>query len=121
MNSLRGHEGELELDHRDSPGIPGQMMVAHGLPPDAGQGVFRCATFTCSHCQVMVAVNPKRNRERYYCRGCDHLLCDACGILRANGEPCITMNQKIEAFLEATVRAEQAGLSSPSGILVVSR
>ena len=79
MTSKRSHEGYFLLDHRHSPGVPDSVVVAQGLPPGAGHGVFESATYTCSHCEVVVVKNPDRSRERAWCKKCDHYICDGCG------------------------------------------
>jgi hypothetical protein len=87
------------LDHSQVEGIPDEIIVQAGLPIGAGQGLFEAPTFTCHHCQTIVIINPNRTRERAYCRGCDHLLCDACGALRAQTGKCRPFNQVIDEFL----------------------
>lgn len=87
MNSLRNHEGYLQIDHRNSPGI-------EGLP-----SLFEAATYTCKHCQRVVVKNPDRQRERAYCRGCDHLICDPCAAIKAQTLTCRTFDQVIDELL----------------------
>jgi hypothetical protein len=105
MTSLRSHEGELLLDHSDSPGISDEDAVLAGLPIGAGRRRFEAPTYTCSHCQYVVILNPKRNRDRAYCRGCDHLLCDACGAERARTGVCRTFKQLIDETINAALAA----------------
>ena len=96
------------LDNRNNPGISEDQVRAAGLPVGAGRGMFEAPTITCSHCQVVVVLNPLRNRERPYCPKCDHYICDRCGKVReANGGECKTFNQVIEEMQEAVFRAEQ--------------
>jgi len=104
MNSKRSHEGEFLLDHRNSPGIPDAVGIPWGLPPGAGRGLFEGPSYTCSHCQFIVVLNPKRNRERAWCRGCDHYLCDSCGAERALTGKCKTYKQTIDEILTAESR-----------------
>lgn len=87
LTSLRNHEGELLIDHRNSPGIP-------GLPQ-----IFEAPTYTCKHCQRIVVMNPDRKRERAYCRGCDHLICDPCAAIKAQTMTCRTFDQVIDEIL----------------------
>lgn len=103
--NLRSHEGYFVMDHRASPGVPDQVIVAAGLPVGAGRGVFEAPTFTCKHCQTVVIMNPDRKRERAYCRGCDHLICDACGSVRAQSGECKTFDRVIDEMLNAAERA----------------
>jgi hypothetical protein len=100
MKSKRSNEGYLLLDNRNGPGIPDEMMVRQGLPPGSGRGVFEAPTYTCSHCNAVVILNPNRQRERAYCRGCDHYICDACGIERALRMRCKTWAQRVDEELE---------------------
>jgi hypothetical protein len=101
MSSLRRREGYLLIDNRASVGVPESMLAAAGLPLIAGRGLFEAPTYTCSHCQAVVVMNPARTRERAYCRGCDHYLCDGCGALRAQTMTCKTFNQVIDEVLAA--------------------
>jgi hypothetical protein len=50
-----------------------------GLPEGS---VFEAAVITCSHCQRSLIRNPERTRERAYCPGCDHYICDGCEVVR---------------------------------------
>ena len=105
MSSKRSKEGYLLLDHRAAHGIvPDAIMVRDGLPPGAGVGLFESPTFTCSHCQCVVVMNPKRTRERGYCRGCDSYLCDPCTARRAKDFTCKTFNQAADEYLNALAR-----------------
>jgi hypothetical protein len=70
----------------------------------AGGGLSEYATYTCKHCCAVVVKNPARVRPRYHCKGCDHLICDACAVLRTNGEPCRTIDQIIDETQESAYR-----------------
>ena len=106
MNSKRSHEGYFMMDNRVNSGIPDELVVKQGLPAGAGKGLFEAPTYTCSHCQAVVVLNPNRQRERAYCRGCDHYICDACGVERAQSMTCKTFKQKID---EAMYQHEKFG------------
>ena len=82
----------------------------------AGRGVFECATYTCSHCQVVVMINPLRTRERAYCLKCDHRICDVCGAIRAaNGGECKTMKQIGDELIEQNALiAQKQGIILPA-------
>jgi len=96
MHSKRSHEGWLF----SSNGMTGRTT--------------ECATITCSHCQQVMIVNPLRNRERVYCTGCDHYICDGCGAVRAlNGGKCRTFKQIVEEAQEAAAVGR-----TPSGIIL---
>lgn len=108
MRRLRDLEGYLLIDHRNSPGVPDEMVMRAGLPAGAGRGMFEAPTYTCSHCQRVVVLNPLRNRDRAYCMGCDHNICDECGAKKAAGAPCRTMKQIIEEAYETAQRETMA-------------
>lgn len=80
--SKRSLEGELMIDHRDSPGVPDAMIAAFErqtgrsvLAAPAGQLVEE-ATLTCCHCQRTYHINRQRSRPREVCRSCDAYVCD---------------------------------------------
>lgn len=100
-NSKRSKEGYLMLDHRAAPPLPDELVVREGLPIGAGRGLFETPTYTCSHCQHVVVMNPLRSREREYCRGCDSYICDGCGFLKKQGSPCKTYAQMIDEHMNA--------------------
>jgi hypothetical protein len=108
--SKRSHEGYFMLDHSQTSSVPDELVIAAGLPAGAGKGLFEAATYTCSHCQAVVVINPKRNRERAYCRGCDHYICDGCGAIRAQTGVCKTFRQVVDEIL---AQAEKQADASP--------
>jgi hypothetical protein len=86
--------GYIEIDHRSTPAP---------LPPGV-QRYFEGHTYTCSHCQAVVILNPARTRERYKCSGCNHHICDACAARKFSGEPCKTFAQTVDETLERSHR-----------------
>lgn len=107
MSSLRRHEGYVMVDHRQTQGLPDEMVVNAGLPVGAGRGLFESATYTCSHCKTVVVLNPLRNRDRAYCKGCDHYICDPCGKIRAdNAGECRSFDKFCDQVQEAAVRGQ---------------
>lgn len=110
MSSKRSHEGYLLMDHRAGDPVPDELVRDADLPPGAGRGLFEAATYTCSHCQFVVVIEPKRTRERAYCRRCDHFICDGCGAIYAQNKICKTFKQIVEETLEA---AEKQAVSVP--------
>jgi hypothetical protein len=70
---LTRHDGEIEFDHRASPGMPGSRIFTEG-------SVVRLPTIGCPHCRTPQIINPNRVRERAYCRKCDAYICDQCAI-----------------------------------------
>lgn len=97
------------IDHRNSPGVSEELSRTVGLPPIAARGMFEAPTITCSHCQVIVVVNPLRSRERAYCVKCNHYICDKCGVIYGQTRECITYKQIVEETQEKTVLDEQRG------------
>lgn len=119
MTSLRSHEGYFLMDHRNSPGIPDGIVVAEGLIPGAGKGVFESATFTCSHCQVVVVLNPDRSRDRGYCRKCDHYVCDNCETARvASGGACFPFSSRAAQMLETADKLRTTTESFQSPLII---
>jgi hypothetical protein len=86
--------GHFEIDQRAS-GIP----VA-----DASTTHFEADTYTCSHCNYVVVLNPQRVRERYKCKSCNHNICDGCAAKAYAGEACLTMKQRVDEHLERVLR-----------------
>ena len=98
MKLQRDLEGYVRIDNRESPGIDGH-------PAYQKNTLFESATFTCSHCQRVVIVNPKRNRERAYCRSCDHLICDSCESERVLlAKPCKPFKQIIDELIDSIMK-----------------
>jgi hypothetical protein len=100
--SKRSLEGEMMIDHRESPGlrpedvahIPGAIAVGKGQ-------LFESAIISCSHCPRIVVLNPDRSRERGYCRKCDDYICDFCTEELHRTGVCRTWVQVIDEILEA--------------------
>lgn len=87
------------MDHRQTAPVPDEIVIASGLPQGAGVGLFEAPSYTCKHCQRVVIMNPNRTRERTYCRGCDHLICDECAAVKAKTLTCRTFEQVIDELL----------------------
>jgi uncharacterized paraquat-inducible protein A len=49
---------------------------------------------TCAHCNKAVFLNPLRERERGYCKRCDHYTCDKCAY------ECTPFQQTIDILLK---------------------
>ena len=65
---------------------------------------FEAPTYTCTHCERVVVMHPERKRERAYCTGCNHMICDGCGAARAAGAPCRTYAQHLDELAERETR-----------------
>lgn len=101
MNSLRSHEGWMYSDNRNNVGVSDEQMLAMGYPAGAGRGLYESATYTCSHCNAVVVMEPKRTRERGFCRGCNQRICDPCVAIKAQTMTCKTMTQIIDEAITA--------------------
>ena len=104
MKSLRSNEGQITLDHRNSPGMGEAALAEAGLPLNAGRGYFQAPTYTCHHCQKLCVVRLPRNTELPYCAGCDHHICGTCGQRRAAGLACKPFKQLVDDYLEGIAR-----------------
>lgn len=121
MKSKRSHEGVILIDHRNSPGVTEEMSRFTNLPVGAGQGVFESPTFTCSHCQRVVVMNPARTRSRGYCKKCDHYVCDGCEDIRVKTGICYTYNEFLDDICEQTVKDEaQTGVKNDGQKIILS-
>lgn len=114
MTSLRRFEGEIEINHQNSPGVTVDDVIAAGADPRTmpvvGKGEkFESATISCTHCQAIVILNPLRTRERHYCSHCDHYVCDkpVCRMMASGHVPHKTMQQVFDEF-EAQLRLQGA-------------
>lgn len=99
MKRLQDLEGELLIDHRNSPGVPAEMLRAVGLPEQMGRGIYEGPTYTCNHCQagVTVIVGAFGTREkRYVCSICRKVLCARCAREKALTGVCEPFEAKVE-------------------------
>lgn len=113
MKSLQSLEGEFLMDNRVNPGVSDEIVVAQGLPPGAGRGVFETACYTCSHCETVVFKNDQRTRPRGFCKKCNHILCDECDAkYHASGHQCIPF----KAFAEEVRNAAARGAADPVAV-----
>ena len=116
--SKRSLEGWLMIDHRNSPGLPDEMMpFAKDMPARCGQGLFEAPTYTCGHCPQVVVMNPLRTRERGYCRKCDHYICDKCNGILHTTRTCIPYIKVIEVLQEHNFMKDQRGSSDEQEII----
>lgn len=100
-------EGELVIDHRESPGVSEALVREAGLPAGAGRGLFKAPIYTCGHCQkgVTVVIGAFGTREkRYVCSGCRKVLCDQCARKKALTGVCDPFERKIERHLIEVAR-----------------
>ena len=88
MPTKSNGEGWLFIDNRNAPPAP-------GIPK-----FLETAVYTCSHCQRQIMKNPLRERERAYCRKCDHYICDQCAVV----DNCLPWAKIVDDELEAHAR-----------------
>jgi hypothetical protein len=88
------------IDNRESPGVEDAVLAHLGLPSGAGRGLFEAATYTCSHCNVVVVLELKRTRARGFCVGCGQQICDGCAFIRTRTLTCLSMDQRITELQE---------------------
>jgi hypothetical protein len=81
--------GYLLIDHRNSP----------ELPPGVQNQVVEMATYTCTHCNGVVIMNPERHRPREFCKGCNHMICDNCAAIKVKTGICKTFSQVVDEIL----------------------
>lgn len=107
MKSKTANQGELLIDHRNSPGITPEWAAARGVTgPVVGSGrVFESGIKNCPHCGTDVIMNPMRRRERQWCRRCDAYICDACGLLRKLGGEHKTARQQVDEIFTHYMRS----------------
>lgn len=117
MRTKKIHEGYVMIDHRLGEGITPEQAAAAGrgtIPVAAGQ-LFESPTINCSHCQVMVVLNPDRSRSRGYCPKCDHYVCDTCEAERVRTGVCRPFStQVIDEFIDKAAKAD----STPSLVIL---
>jgi hypothetical protein len=107
MQTKRRHEGYLLIDHRAGDGIDASFARRVGGIAVPGGSTFESATFTCSHCQVVVILNPDRARARGYCPKCDHHICDRCETTRALTGACKPFKQILDEAQERASRRDE--------------
>jgi hypothetical protein len=105
-HSKRSLEGELFIDHRNSPGLTAADVAGTGIDPAAVAGgtVYEAPILTCSHCQYAVVMNPKRDRPRAWCAKCDKYLCDACAYIMHRTLECRNMTRVLDDTQEQIER-----------------
>src|SRR5882672_10278053 len=107
MRSKKDQQGELLIDHRNSPGITPEWAAAAGIGgPIVGAGkTFESGLKNCTHCGGDVIMNPLRMREREWCRVCDAYICDPCGLLRKLGGEHKTARQQMDEIFNRYQRS----------------
>ena len=118
MSTLRSLEGYIMIDHRNSPGVPDEVMVKQGLIPGSGRGLFESATFTCPYCETVVIMNPDRSRPRGYDRKLDRYICDRCETVRVSGAPMKTMKQVADEILNTNAKAGVSSEAFQSPVII---
>jgi hypothetical protein len=98
MTSKLNNQGELVIDHRNSPGIDPEWARARGVTgPVVGAGkTYESGLLNCRHCGGDVIMHPQREREREWCWVCDAYICDPCAFLRKMGAEHVTHREVLE-------------------------
>lgn len=78
----------------------------------SGGKLFEASTYTCTHCNSVVVLNPERQRERMKCVACSHQICDNCGAAYSQTRECLSLKRRADELLESAARQVQAGGSS---------
>lgn len=105
MSRLQDREGILLLDHRNSPGVPAEMLRQAGLPDSAGRGLYETPIYTCAHCQAGVPVIVKAfgvREHRFVCSGCQKVLCNRCALRKSVTGLCEPFEKKVDEYLRQT-------------------
>lgn len=76
-------EGYYTIDHRSFNGKLQEM-----------------GTYTCSHCNKIVVLNPERIRNRAYCPKCDHNICDTCEDERVRTGLCNPFKKQADEYYD---------------------
>jgi hypothetical protein len=100
--------GYFLLDHRH----------ASALPPGVTEELIEYATFTCTHCEGVVLMNPARKRHRTLCKGCNHLICDNCAEIKAQTGVCRTYKQILDELYEKEIKETDATRQAESLIVL---
>ena len=110
--SKRSLEGELYIDHRNSPGLPPEIAVMMGVPIASVAKGQTCelAFYVCSHCDCSIILNPERTRPRERCQKCDKPICDECEALLSLSGLCREQEKRLDTLQE---QIETFGLPSP--------
>lgn len=110
VKRLQDLEGELLIDHRNSPGVPKELLAASGLPLEAGRGIYEGPIYTCNHCQkgvtVVVAAFGMREK-RYVCGSCKKVVCEDCARQKHITGVCQTFESKVDQYLQSIEKGEQ--------------
>ncbi len=77
-HSKRSLEGEVFIDHRNSPGMPELGPFGPRLKGTEAGGLLEDKLYVCSHCNSSIILNAARERARAYCSKCDKYICDEC-------------------------------------------
>ncbi len=107
MRSKQSNQGELIIDHRNSPGIDPAWAAANGVtgPVVAGGKTYETGIKNCGHCGGHVIMHPQRTREREWCGRCDAYICDGCGFRKKQGASCQPLRATLDDLFNATQRS----------------
>ncbi len=110
QHSKRSQECYLLIDHRASPGTDSTLLNYGKMAPVVPEGTkVELSILTCSHCQRGVVLNPQRSHDREWCWGCNHYLCDSCGLVRKIDGQCRNMRDLFKRLQEDIFKLEARG------------
>lgn len=112
IHTKRSQEGYLIIDHTASPGtgnLAASRDVSAKKVPIVPEGTrLEASIITCAHCQCGVILNPQRSHEREWCWGCNHYLCDNCGLVRKVDGMCRSFRVLLDKLQEKLFKKELA-------------
>jgi hypothetical protein len=113
--SKRSLEGEVYIDHRNSPGLPPEIAAMMGVPAAMVAKGQTCelAFYVCSHCDCSIIKNPERVRPRDRCQKCDQLICEECAALLWFYGECRERDKRLD-----TLQEQIESFGSPSPLLI---
>lgn len=113
--------GYLLIDHRASPGLPEDVARASGYDPElCKEGKqYEADTLTCTHCRVVVAKSPTRDKSgmpRAHCSKCSfRYICDVCAFKMSQPD---YNHMPFEKYVDITFDlAERGTLGSPPKLI----
>jgi hypothetical protein len=113
MRGKQSDEGYVLIDHRNSPGISQEFIVANNLDaPAVGAGqMFESAIAVCHACGGDIILNPNRTRAREWCMEHDAYLCDRCALTRKLTGSCVPLKKRLFDLFERIIRtSNQKGI-----------
>lgn len=96
--SKRSLEGEIWIDHTNSPGMPAIGPFGPRLTGTGKGEILEDKFWVCSHCSFRILINPARTRGREYCDKCDKYICDECKAVMHLTLTCRDMQRQLDTI-----------------------